>query len=148
MISDTLHQAIEDISEYQSHGWYDGMEWRVNGVKAVMDALLMELDSDLPVVASPKPYPDGMTEYVTELESRLGLKVVVRACDAIVALLDIVSPTGIAVAGGMLWLYEGRWVLGPLCRFYPEWLTPEKRAEFDLVGQIPDGKSSQDNVKT
>jgi len=127
MISDVLSDAIEDIEGYEKNGFYsDDLKPWIVSVKGVMDALRWHLDTPPFEEEAMSPSRSASLEtYLTTLRSRFGTEIkIVRKCRR-AAEIEIMSPTGLPLAGGLLWWEDGRWLFGGLPKQFPEWWNRE-----------------------
>ena len=134
MISDTLSEAIQEIDEYQKNREYsENLSHWINGVKGVMAGLQQYLDTppiiELKVLT--RKQADSLKWYVSEMEQRFGLKVKVVATIKDLVEVEVHSPTGIPINGGVLWWKRktGGWLFGGLPKQFPEWWADPKCLE-------------------
>ena len=133
MISDVLSDATAEIDRYHANfpDVYQSRAAWINAVKAVMRGLQHDLDT-LPIIEPAEMSPtllDSLHEYLRVLGDRLGMKVVVKNTAPARAEVELVSPSGVPVAGGLVWRMEGRWQHGGFPKLWPEWWTAKERAE-------------------
>lgn len=133
MISDVLSDAISSITDYQEAGHYctDCEAW-INNVKAVMHGMMWYLDSQPPywTEALPPDAAESLPQYIQQLEDRLGMKMSVKRTSRFIVEVELLSPTGIPVVGGLLWWIQGQWLFGGFPKQYPEWwafITQKKK---------------------
>jgi len=58
---------------------------------------------------------------VRALGERLGMEAVIKEIAAFGAEVELVSPAGVAVVGGVVWWLDGRWKHAGFPMLMPEW---------------------------